>query len=1159
MRIELPVIIESQKVHGGQRVDEGRTRLFRARPLFFDAPVVQDRDLGQAKSKLVAQLVKLLTTESRAGRHREVARYTFSPDLKLHQLKLRLDLRRQTAGGRFPVAVFEHLSRRLAFSPHLPELWFELHRGQSLEARATEVFGEYFRKVERQEGDAELRQALSPFTQPQEMWLEYVDFGVDTAQELRSEQERFLALLGSGQRVEGTTELARVGTCLDHLYPDGLRRFFDGETRVDELDRLLSGKDRAPAMVLGPPLVGKTALIHEAVFRRVERRKRPFARKNNVWLLAPQRLISGMMYVGQWEERLLAILKTAKKRDHVLYFDSLLGLYHAGITSQSTLSVADVLKPYVERGDVRLLAEMTPEAWRVFRERDRGFADLFHLVPLEEPAPEKLLPLLLRVVRGLESKHRCRFEIDVLPTVLELTRRYQRDLANPGKSALVLEQLARKHSGDIARDQVLDDFRDRTGLDSRFLNRLQSLNRQEAVEGLRRWIIGQQAAIDAMADVVMIAKSRLNDPQKPLASLFFLGPTGVGKTESAKALARYLFGNEDRLLRFDMNEFVSADSAARLVGTFDRPDGLLTAAVRQQPFCVVLLDEIEKAHPNVFDILLQILGDARLSDALGRTVDFSNAIVILTSNLGTREAAAQIGFSGDRHQQQEVYLRAVRDFFRPELFNRLDRITPFDPLSREELRQIARKTLADVFAREGFVRRQCTMELLPGVEDWVIDRGYQPSLGARAMKRAVEDHIVRPLAVEIAAMPKDLPVIVSLSCGGNRLVPKAVSLDEAEPMAEAFRPETIADPERALRQTRAVLDRLDGEAAKHRPEGELAAGTVSRGQELYFAFKEAVGEVRREMEAIREGLRSRRDRHAPPAIAPRQPNLARFTAMNWSKPAKRRVLKEVVSAEDVHAYLADLCHEQPSQTPAHPAETRLRSLYESLAWLDAFCPTDGWNVEQMLLVVRGLPGARTAKESLVAELVQCLQGAADAGDRHHDRPAPLIQPLFVKFAASDGSAGWWKLLGDVSDCEHLREKLDLAVIACEGVGTGRLLSRLAGTYLFADESGRLQPAQVVALPLERDGSLDDVLREYMASYDHYVATQDAPPEATPLLTWLPVVALYAAEPNAGYRRVVDFRSGLRAVRSGRIDPWAALVATLPLPAELTVPITKSET
>ena len=231
----------------------------------------------------------------------------------------------------------------------------------------------------------------------------------------------------------------------------------------------------------------------------------------------------------------------------------------------------------------------------------------------------------------------------------------------------LLAQLAAAHPGAIVtRDTVYERFHEQTGLMLALLDGRRKLPRAEILNGLRRRVVGQDAAVEAMTDVVSLAKARFNATDRPLATLLFMGPTGVGKTECAKALAAFLFGGDEHLVRLDMNEFHSPAAAARLVGTFREPEGLLTAAVRRQPFCVVLLDEIEKAHPDVFDMLLQVTGEGRLTDAAGRTSDFSSAIVVMTSNLGTREVARRIGFGGGEEERRKAFVGAAEAFFRPE-------------------------------------------------------------------------------------------------------------------------------------------------------------------------------------------------------------------------------------------------------------------------------------------------------------------------------------------------------------------------------------------------------------------------------------------------------------------------------------------------------------
>ena len=659
MVVSLPVYVEAVK-----RRDKDRT-VHRCRPLFFDGPETLGEDLGRAIARLKGEFTHELRSRGEEPCHDKLAAGLFSPPLATRQCKFSVDLRQHIVKCRFLFVSIAAFGRQVAFTPSVPGLWFEVAPGESLETKAEGVVAAHFRRLVKRDGWTYARLDRLSLTGRARAWVTTVDMHVTVSQRPPEKMEDRLAALFGARRMSGAGELERCGRCLDWLYPGELDRPLLRDDEVARLVRALQARDRRPVVLVGPRMVGKTAIVHGAVHER-ERLRRPRAEGERLWLVAPQRLISGMMAVGQWEQRLLAILEEAKGRDHVLYFDDVLGLYRAGASAASDLTVADVLRTHVLRRDVRVLAEMTPEMFRAFAERDRGLADQFEVLPVEPLQAPETLQVLLEVGRRLEIRHRCSFDVDVLPTVIDLQRRYVRDAEFPGKGAAFLNQLAlTRPRSPVTRDTVYEQFHEQTGLALTLLDGRRKLRRAEVLEALRRRVIGQETALEALADVVSVAKARLNATDRPWAALLFMGPTGVGKTECAKALAAYLFGRDEHLVRLDMNEFDSPAAAARLVGTFFEPEGLLTAPVRRQPFCVVLLDEIEKADPAVFDMLLQVMGEGRLTDAVGRTTDFSSAMVIMTSNLGTREVAKRIGFGGGEEARGARVRRRRRGLLSP--------------------------------------------------------------------------------------------------------------------------------------------------------------------------------------------------------------------------------------------------------------------------------------------------------------------------------------------------------------------------------------------------------------------------------------------------------------------------------------------------------------
>lgn len=839
MRITLPIYLE-------ERREEGRTA-HTARAVFFPKFMEKHEMASRAVAKLAQKLQTAMSELAHEGRHEQLAAFSFYPDdLDEKGLKISLNLGDRHAPVSYLLFTFTAFGRRVAYTPTLPDVWWESGRGELLALRAQEVYEQHFRALERKHGKG----AVNPddFSTNAKAWLSSLDVNVNVPEKfVKPLAEQFAFFGGGGDVKSGGAELHAVGRCLNWLYPDELDRPVGRDAEAEELFRLLKAKDRRPVLILGPRGAGKTAILHEVVRRFVGAHGSAHSGHEQFWLLAPQRLVAGMSYVGQWEARLLAIVKHAQEQRHVLYFDDLLGLFQAGVSGQSSLSLAAVLKPYIERRDVRIVAELTPEAWRVITEKDRGLADQFHILRVNEMDENQTLRALVGVMRELEQQHECRFQTDTLPAVLDLQRRYARESVFPGKAAAFMRRVALKKRKDwVTRAVALQEFQAQSGLNLNFLDDRLTLKREDVLQKLREKVVGQEAALNAAADVVTLAKARLNDATRPLASLLFLGPTGVGKTYCAKTLAAYLFGDAERVLRFDMNEFVSPFAVARLVGTSDEPEGLLTGALRRQPFAVVLLDEIEKAHPDVFNLLLQVMGDGRLTDGLGRTADFSNAIIILTSNLGVREAGAGYGFRQTQTHEGHVFVQAAEKFFKPEFFNRLDRIVPFERLRREDVGDIARHLLSELWQREGLARRRCKLLVDDATLDAVVEAGYHPLLGARALKRAVERHITQPLGAQLAGLSLNAPAAITLSSGADQKLQLAVQ--EIVPGTPAPALFAVNDTDALLDSVDDFLNRVETDLEAARPAGPVNYDARDSSTSRFFIAREYIQRLERMMQ-----------------------------------------------------------------------------------------------------------------------------------------------------------------------------------------------------------------------------------------------------------------------------------------------------------------------
>ena len=1105
MELTLPIYIEVRR-------EAGRP-IHHIRPLFFNGPQASDAHLGLAMGKFNKRLKEHLDSLGRQDRHDDLVAAAFSPQLQTQVLKLSLELRQRFAKVRLLFVTFSALERRIAFSPSLPGLWFELRSDLQLEAEATKQLTSHFRKLEKAAVHREFTIRPEDVSLQGQAWVTTIDLEVNTRPFDEKKMARQFAALLDDTRVDGTVELQRVGRCLDWLYPAELHQAVGRDREVAQLHHLLDNNDNRPIVLVGPRLAGKTTVLHEVVRRRVARRGKPYAAKQNVWLLSPQRLISGMMYVGQWEGRLQAILKVAHKQRHVLYFDDFLGLYRAGISRDASLCAADVIKPFIQRRDVRVLAEMTPEAWQTFCERDRGLADQFHVIRIAAMGEEETRRVMVQVQRDLEQEHHLKFDLTALPAILQLQQGYIRDAAFPGKSAAFARQLAMKKAATVVtRREVYEEFHRKTGLALSILDEQLRLDRDQVLANLRQRMVGQETAVAAAADVVTIAKARLADRQHPLAVLLFLGPTGVGKTQCAKALAEVMYSDPARLLRFDMNEFASPAAAAQLLGTPLEPDGLLTSAVRRQPFSVVLLDEIEKAHPDVFDLLLQVTGEGRLTDALGRTADFSNTVVVMTSNLGTAHSGRQIGLAVSDASRQQVFVKAAENFFRPEFFNRLDRVIPFDALSREQMSKIAQLLLADVFRRDGLVRRRCALQVDEAAMDRIVDAGYHPQFGARALKRAIEQQLMHPVAASLSGVKPELPAVISVYPAPEGVTAEVQLLHSAAPVdCAAF---DDAEPAEKLTRIEAFLDRAQDELDAQRPSSSSGKG-LSPEQVRYYAIKEQLhrlDDLRRDVVELLKAAK---------AVGPRSaitPNVAgpskRQVAPHMRRVPPGSLLRDFTSAQDIHDYL----HEAAQAPRPETLIARLLDLRYEAALLHSLL-TSEHGPQDVLLVVEPLSSLDP------------------------------ISSMRLRYLASL----FEQELAFSCQLKELSRK-DAFALHLSGPGIWPLVQAEVGVHMFCRRQENLIPVQISALPIAADEPqplvrLEQRRSEWLAKLKAGQATTADDP--------FPLGNILRFYDEGG--PTIDLRSGLTLPHFPTSKDWKTLLlASLPLPPELLTPTPLAE-
>ncbi|MFJ2861474.1 ATP-dependent Clp protease ATP-binding subunit [Kitasatospora sp. NPDC087314] len=572
---------------------------------------------------------------------------------------------------------------------------------------------------------------------------------------------------------------------------------------IEQTVEILSRRTKNNPVLIGEPGVGKTAIV-EGLAQRIVSGDVPQSLKDKrVVTLDLTALVAGSKYRGEFEERLKKVIDevTAAEKSVILFLDELHTVVGAGAGGEGSMDAGNILKPALARGELSVVGATTLDEYRKHVEKDAALERRFQPVLVPEPSVEETIEILQGLRDAYEAHHQVRFTDQALDAAATLSDRYVSDRFLPDKAIDLLDQAgarvrlrslsgsteatgvqdritklkreleeavadeefvraanlkaelrqtedeltsiaeSREEVVDVTADDIAQVLSSRTGIPVAELNATEKERLLKLEDHLHERVIGQDEAVTAVAQAVRRGRAGMGDPDRPTGSFLFLGPTGVGKTELAKALAALLFGDPDRMIRFDMSEFQEKHTVSRLVGSppgyvgYDEA-GQLTEAVRRKPYSVLLFDEVEKAHPDVFNLLLQVLDDGRLTDSQGRTVDFRNTVVIMTSNIGSQRI---LDHAGNVDEIRDDLMRDLRQQFRPEFLNRIDEVIVFHALTRKDLLSVVGLLLER--SRRRLKAQDVELEVTEAAKEWLVNRGYQPEFGARPLRRTIQSEL----------------------------------------------------------------------------------------------------------------------------------------------------------------------------------------------------------------------------------------------------------------------------------------------------------------------------------------------------------------------------------------------------------------------------------
>lgn len=602
--------------------------------------------------------------------------------------------------------------------------------------------------------------------------------------------------MGQGSDVEDSkprsqTNAGKVGTttALDKYGHDLTKQAQAGkldpvvgrEVEIERVVQILSRRKKNNPILIGEPGVGKSAIVEGLALRIVGNEAGALAGKRIITLDVAS-MVAGTTYRGQFEERMKSVLQELQRHPEVILFiDEIHTIIGAG-NAQGSLDAANILKPALARGEVQCIGATTTNEYRTSIEKDGALERRFQKVVVRPTTTEETLSILNRLSEHYAEYHHVIYPEETLQAAVSLAERYITDRAFPDKAIDVMDEAgARAHArakavGDepqepytITVDDIASVVSMMSGVPVQRIQKAETERLRTMDETLRKRVIGQDEAVNTIVRAIRRSRLGLRDPRRPIGTFFFLGPTGVGKTYLAQCLAEEMFGSRDAVIRFDMSEYMEKHTVSLLVGAppgyvAHEDGGKLTEAVRRKPYSIVLFDEIEKAHPDIFNILLQVLDEGRLTDRQGHVVDFRNTIIILTSNVGTRqlkEFGAGIGFGVsdmDTKTSNQMLLKALQKTFPPEFLNRIDNVITFQPLTRDALARIVNIEVA--LLQERLRKTGHQLVLTPEVTMQLTEKAYDPQNGARPVKRAIQTYLEDPLTDVLLAHPQQKRITI---------------------------------------------------------------------------------------------------------------------------------------------------------------------------------------------------------------------------------------------------------------------------------------------------------------------------------------------------------------------------------------------------------------